>query len=98
MGGAVAANPRLCPQTARNSDDYARLYATRATTERSHSMKKQKFKLLQARRRGRSGWLNTLVSIAILQHARVWAMRDQAARGKIEASLRREAERGDPNG
>lgn len=88
---SIAANPRLCPKVARNSDDYDRLYATRTTTERSNSMKKQRFKLLQARRRRRSGWLITLVNIAILQHAKAWATRPSEARAALEALLQRKA-------
>lgn len=85
----IADNPRLCPRIARNSDDYARLYKTRTTCERSNSMKKVRFKLLSARRRRRSGWQFLLTAMAILQHALVWKACADVEGGPVHALLAR---------
>jgi hypothetical protein len=69
----TASNPRLFPQIARNSEAHRVHYASRTCCERSNSSKKVSFKLVAARRRRSPSWLIRLVSIAVLQHAEVWA-------------------------
>lgn len=65
-------NPRLCPPVPRNSKTYTTLYKLRSGCERSNSVKKETFKLEDARHRRASFWLIRLHLIAVLQHARAW--------------------------
>lgn len=68
----VASNPRLCPPIPRNSPRFEELKNLRTGCERSNSVKKQTFKLEEARHRRASFWLVRLHLIAVLQHARAW--------------------------
>jgi hypothetical protein len=73
-------NPRLCPPIPRNHPEYRRLINLRSGCERSFSVKKERFKLQQARHRRRSFWLIRAHLIALLQHAMAWvAHEDEAA-------------------
>ena len=71
-------NPRLCPSIARNSKQYKQYYKLRSGTERSNSVKKEKFNLEKARHRRKSFWLIRLHLIAVLQHARAWVAQEDA--------------------
>lgn len=81
-------NPRLCPPVPRNSKTYTRLYKLRSGCERSNSVKKQVFKLEEARHRRASYWLARLHFIAVLQHARAWVA-DGAAEALVDELLGR---------
>ena len=68
----TADNPRLFPAIQRNSATYATLRRLRSGCERSYSLKKGKYKLLEARHRRQSFWLIRLYLISVLQHAAAW--------------------------
>lgn len=85
----VTDNPRLCPPVPRNSKTYETLYKLRSGCERSNSVKKETFKLEDARHRRASFWLVRLHLIAVLQHARAW-VEDGAARRLVDHLLGRE--------
>lgn len=82
-------NPRLCPPVPRNSKTYEMLYKLRSGCERSNSVKKEIFKLEDARHRRASFWLVRLHLIAVLQHARAW-VEEGAARRLVDHLLGRE--------
>jgi hypothetical protein len=65
-------DPRLCPPLARNHPRFKRLMKLRSGSERSFSVKKQRFLLEQARHRRQSFWLIRVHLIAVLQHAMAW--------------------------
>jgi len=71
-------NPRLCPPIPRNSKQYKAYYKLRSGTERSNSVKKEKFSLEKARHRRKSFWLIRLHLIALLQHGRAWVAQEDA--------------------
>jgi hypothetical protein len=71
---SVSQNPRLCPPVPRNSARHAELYALRSGCERSFSVKKERFRLEDARHRRWSFWIIRLYLIAVLQHARAWVV------------------------
>lgn len=85
----VLSNPRLCPPIPRNSPKFAELMRLRSGCERSNSVKKEAFKLEDARHRRASFWLMRLHFIAVLQHARAW-VDDGAARRLVDHLLGRE--------
>jgi hypothetical protein len=58
----------------RNSARHAELYALRSGCERSFSVKKERFRLEDARHRRWSFWIIRLYLIAVLQHARAWVV------------------------
>lgn len=73
-------SPRLFGPLARNSSRWAELYKLRSGCERSNAVKKERFKLEDARHRRASFWLIRLHLIAMLQHARAWVVgRDRRA-------------------
>lgn len=86
----VSQNPRLCPSIPRNTARYAALAKLRSGCERSNSVKKEKFRLEQARHRRASFWLIRLHLIAVLQHARAWVA-DRAAIEFVHELLGRRA-------
>jgi hypothetical protein len=71
-------NPRLCPPLPRNHRRFARLMKLRSGSERSFSVKKQRFLLEQAGHCRRSFWLIRLHMIAVLQHALAWVAKEDA--------------------
>lgn len=81
-------NPRLCPPVPRNSKTYTTLYKLRSGCERSNSVKKETFKLEDARHRRSSFWLIRLHLIAVLQHARAWVP-DGAGKAVVDYLLGR---------
>lgn len=85
----VRSNPRLCPPIPRNSPKFVELMKLRSGCERSNSVKKEVFKLEDARHRRASFWLMRLHFIAVLQHARAW-VDDDAARSLVDHLLGRE--------
>lgn len=87
----VADAPRLTPSVPRNSTTYTRLYKLRSGCERSNSVKKEVFKLEDARHRRASFWLVRLHLIAVLQHARAWVGAGDARR-LVDQLLGREAD------
>lgn len=82
-------NPRLCPPLPRNSPQYQELMNLRSGCERSNSVKKEAFKLEDARHRRASFWLIRLHLIAVAQHARVW-VESGAARSLVDHLLGRQ--------
>jgi len=73
-------SPRLFGPVARNSPRWAELYKLRSGCERSNAVKKERFKLEDARHRRASFWLIRLHLIAVLQHALAWVSgRDRQA-------------------
>jgi len=71
-------NPRLCPPLPRNHKRFKKLMKLRSGSERSFSIKKQRFQLEQARHRRRSFWLIRLHLMAVLQHAMAWVSGEDA--------------------
>jgi hypothetical protein len=69
---SVSSNPRLCPSIPRSTARYAALMKLRSGCERSNAVKKERFRLEDARHRRASFWLIRLHLIALLQHARAW--------------------------
>lgn len=64
--------PRLFPGIHRTSKRFEAYCRQRSGTERSNSLKKVKYKLVQSRHRRSSFWLIRLNLMAILQHAQIW--------------------------
>lgn len=68
----VTDNPRLTPPLPRNHRRYRKLMNLRSGSERSFSVKKERFALEHARHRRKSFWLIRVHLMAILQHALAW--------------------------
>ena len=83
-------NPRLCPPVPRNQLLYRKLMNLRSGCERSFSVKKERFKLVQARHRRRSFWMIRSLLIAMLQHASAWVAKEDA-KGFVDHLLGRKA-------
>ena len=65
-------DPRLCPPIPRNHPMYRKLMNLRSGCERSFAVKKERFKLIQARHRRQSFWIIRTLFTALLQHALAW--------------------------
>ena len=73
-------NERLFPPIPRNHRKHRALMNLRSGCERSFSVKKERFKLLQARHRRASFWLIRVHLMAMLQHAMAWVAKEDAQR------------------
>jgi hypothetical protein len=82
---------RLFPPIPRNHPQYRKLMNLRSGSERSFSVKKERFKLLQARHRRGSFWLIRVHLIAVLQHGLAWVA-DQDAQKLVDHLLGRTLE------
>jgi hypothetical protein len=69
---------RLFPPIPRNHPQHRKLMNLRSGCERSFSVKKQRFKLLEARHRRASFWLIRTHLMAVLQHALAWVAKEDA--------------------
>jgi hypothetical protein len=69
-------DPRLFPPIPRNHPQYRKLMNLRSGCERSFSVKKERFKLLQARHRRASLWLIRAHLMALLQHGLAWVAKE----------------------
>lgn len=67
---------RLFPPIPRNHPQYRKLMNLRSGSERSFSVKKESFKLVQARHRRASFWTIRLYLMALLQHGQAWVARE----------------------
>lgn len=89
---SVKDNPRLCPPLPRNHKRFKKLMRLRSGSERSFSIKKQRFQLEQARHRRHSFWLIRLHMMAVLQHALSWVAK-QDAQAFVREMVRMEPQR-----
>ena len=74
----ISSNPRLCPPIPRNATRLQELYNLRSGTEGSNSVKKETFRLEDARHRRASFWLIRFHLIAILQLIKAWVTAEDA--------------------
>lgn len=74
----VSDDPRLCPPIPRNRPRFQQLMNLRSGCERSNAVKKETFRLEQARHRRASFWMIRLHLIALVQHARAWVASESA--------------------
>lgn len=72
-------NPRLTPPLPRNHPRFRKLMKLRSGSERSFSVKKQRFALEAARHRRKSFWLIRVHLMAILQHGLAWVAKRDAS-------------------
>lgn len=67
---------RLFPPIPRNDPRYRKLMNLRSASERSFSVKKERFQLLAARHRRASFWMIRAHLMAVLQHGLAWVAND----------------------
>lgn len=78
VGIKTSDNERLFPPIPRNHKEHQKMMNLRSGSERSFSVKKERFELENSRHRRKSFWLIRLHLMAILQHALAWVSQNDS--------------------